>query len=295
MDRDEFLNRKVSPLTVANYKKAFKKFDLFLDELGLREPVFIDQLKDYSIERKYKTLQRLIDYISNSVSPRSTKEYFGIICKYLKRNQIRIDLDEWDLDFPRNTKRRFEGLDRSKIEMILRMDDIPFFRAYYSLLYGAGLRETEALLITPRMIEFGTITRIKLPGTITKFNIERETFLAEKPANRLRELINSLDLRFDEHIFIKQYDENMLIPFEKHFAKIRNKCGLDTPNKQKHAQNDITLHSFRAFFITTLTDQNMEWFAHALTGHSKYMDTYYRKSLDERIKTFSKVAEFLNF
>ena len=39
------------------------------------------------------------------------------------------------------------------------------------------------------------------------------------------------------------------VVFEKYFAKIRTKAGLDTLNRAKHQQNDITLHSLRAYFI----------------------------------------------
>ena len=178
----------------------------------------------------------------------------------------------------------------------MRLEGSILHRSYYSLLYGGGLRETEALRVTPSMFEFSSVTRLRLPAEITKFSIERETMIAPIPANRIKEYIELNDFRNDDLIFLKEWkDEADLIPFEIHFSRLRTRAGLDTVNRAKHQQNDITLHSFRSFFITTMTDHDLESFAHAMTGHSKYMDTYYRNSVDKRIEIFSKVAEYVNF
>lgn len=298
MNRTEFRNRAESESTKKGYDKAFKKLDSWLDNKEITESKFIELIEGFSVQQKYDLLQELINFIKETVSPRVTHGYFFNIINYLLLNNCSIDNKQISLrlKFPRKSKRRFEGLDQNQIEALLRLEESALHRSYYSLLYGGGLRETEGLRVTPSMFEFSNITRLKLPPEITKFNIERETMIAEIPANRIKEYIESNDYRNDDLIFLdKWHDESDLIPFEKHFARLRTKAGLDTVNRKRYQQNDITLHSFRSFFITTLTDHDLESFAHALTGHTKYMDTYYRKSIDKRIETFSSVAQFVNF
>jgi len=298
MNRKDFRNRAESESTKKGYDKAFKKLDSFLESRGQSEADFMQELEKYSKPEKYNQLQSLLDFIKGTVSPRVARGYFETLFMYFILNELPLDYKEKTLriKMPRMSKRRFEGLDRVKIESLMRLEESKLHQSYYSLLYGGGLRETEGLRVTPSMFEFSNITRLKLPAEITKFNIERETMIAEVPANRIKEYIEINDYRNDDLIFLDKWnDESDLIPFEKHFALLRSKAGLDTLNRAKYQQNDITLHSFRSFFITTLTDQGLESFAHAITGHSKYMDTYYRSSLDKRIEKFSKVAEFVNF
>ena len=300
MNRQEFRNRAESESTKKGYDKAFKKLDYYFQDKKINEEDYFKMINESPTGRKYELLQELIDHIkgSGSVSPRVTRGYFETLFMYFVLNDLSLDYGQKKirLKLPRVSKRRFEGLDKNKIESLMRLEGSMLHRAYYSLLYGAGLRETEGLRVTPSMFEFSNITRLRLPAKITKFNIERETMIAEVPANRIKEYIELNDYRNDDLIFLNKWNnETDLIPFEKHFSILRNKAGLDTVNRAKYQQNDITLHSFRSFFITTLTDKGLESFAHAMTGHSKYMDTYYRKSIDERIKTFSSVAEFINF
>jgi len=298
MDRIEFRNRAESISTKQGYDKAFKKFDSWLDVKQIQESKFLELLEGFEVHQKYNLLQEVIDFIKGSVSPRVARGYFETIFMYLVLVGSPLDYTQKKLrlKFPRAGQRRFEGLDRNKIDSIMRTETSVIHQGYYSLLYGAGLRETEALLVTPSMFEFSNITRLKLPAEITKFKIERETFIAEIPASRIKKIIELNDYRNDDLIFIEKYDElNTLIGFEKHFARIRSKAGLDTLNRKLHQQNDITLHSFRSFFITVLTDNDLESFAHAITGHRRYMDTYYRNSLDSRIEKFSKVSDKINF
>jgi len=298
MDRIEFRNRAESISTKQGYDKAFKKFDSWLDVKQIQESKFLELLEGFEVHQKYNLLQEVIDFIKGSVSPRVARGYFETIFMYLVLVGSPLDYTQKKLrlKFPRAGQRRFEGLDRNKIDSIMRTETSVIHQGYYSLLYGAGLRETEALLVTPSMFEFSNITRLKLPAEITKFKIERETFIAEIPASRIKKIIELNDYRNDDLIFIEKYDElNTLIGFEKHFSRIRSKAGLDTLNRKLHQQNDITLHSFRSFFITILTDNDLESFAHAITGHRRYMDTYYRNSLDSRIEKFSKVSDKINF
>jgi hypothetical protein len=308
LNREDFYNRAESISTKKGYHKALKKLDSYLELKQLTESKFLELVEGFAIHQRYNLLQELIDHIKLTVSPRVARNYFESIFMYFVLMGLPLDYTQKRirLKFPRAGQRRFEGLDKIKIIRILNTDLSLNFRAYVSALYGGGLRETEALLLTPSMFSFHTRmgsneldedkpTRLKLPSSITKFNIERETFLSPKPSQVIYNYIQANHIRADQLIFIDKYNEDSLIPFEKTFARIRKKVGLDTPNRKAHQQNDITLHSFRAWFITTMIDNDLESFGYAITGHSKYMDTYYRKSLDQRINSFMTVQDKFNF
>lgn len=300
MNREEFLlikGKNKSPSTVSNYKKALKKLDNYLNDKNYNEGNWLDKLKGSSVEDLCKTWQDIIDFINGQVSARVTKEYFETIESYLGFFNIVISERQRKdrVFFPRSSKARFEGLDEIMIKRILEVETDPNMKAYYSLLYGGGLRETEALRVTPSMIMFNeNPMRLILPKEITKFSIPRETFISTIPGTRIKNLVYAKRIKNDQTIFA-EYNESTLIKFEKHFAKLRASIGYDTANRKPHQQNDITLHSFRAYFTTVFMDNGLDYFGLAVTGHTKYMDTYFRKSLNQRQITFNQVAEKLNF
>ena len=271
MTRDSFLKRSDNDSTKVNYRKSFKKLDEFLNETDNAESFFIKQLIDLPNHEKYNLLQKLIDSIKPKVSPGTTKQYFDNLFIYFLLEGAPLDYTQKKirLSFPRNITRTLEGLDEINIKDLLTHGSFNF-QTYMSTLVGAGLRETEALLLEPDMIKFDEYpVRIKIPGRIAKYNIDREPFLSPKNAKRLQELIQIKKITPGQTIFIKNYSKNSLKEFEDQFAIIRTKCNLDTPNRAKYQQNDITLHSLRSYFITTVTDLLNEATAGALAGHSR--------------------------
>ena len=67
------------------------------------------------------------------------------------------------------------------------------------------------------------------------------------------------------------------------FSRIRKRAGLDEKfTDYKVPFHKIHFHLFRKFFLTKGTDTIGEHAAHSLCGHSFYMDTYYRRSAEER-------------
>ncbi|QMU54783.1 MAG: tyrosine-type recombinase/integrase [Nitrosopumilus sp.] len=161
-----------------------------------------------------------------------------------------------------------------------------------STLVGAGLRETEVLMLEPEMLHFDEYpVRIKIPPRIAKFQIGRETFLSPVNSKRVQQLIKTKNIVSGQTIFVKNFTKYSLKDFEDQFSIIRTKCNLDTPNRKKYQQNDITLHSLRSYFTTFVTDEINDSTANALTGHSKYMKTYYRKPLEKRQTEFALIMK----
>ena len=302
MNREEFLERFDNQSTINNYHKSFKKLDYFLEQRNQTETEFIDNLKSLERNEKYNLLQKLVLSIKETVSPRTTRQYFDNLFLYflivgspLDYTQKRIRLT-----FPRIIGKRFEGLDEERIKTLFGLGS-KNFTGYMSFLAGGGLRETEGLRVTPSMIMFEEYpVRVVLPGTITKYSIPRETFIPPNCALRIKDIIEEKNILSDHVIFTENYNDKTLEDFEKYFAKIRTKAGLDTENRKKHQQNDITLHSLRAYFISKFTEgiynnEKLESFGHAIAGHTKDLSVYYRTSPKVNKEKYSIVMNKLDF
>lgn len=297
MSREEFLKSYENQSTINNYYKSFKKLDGFLDSIELNEFQFLDRLNKSGKHEKYNLLQEFVNYLKNDVSPRTVRQYFDNLFKYFLIQGVELDYTQKKLfvKFPRIIEKRFEGLDREKIITLLGHCSSNF-SLYLRLLVGSGVRESEGLQITPRMIDFLEYpVKIKLPGEITKLSIPRETMIPPGLAKDLKEHIEEKKIKLDDVIFSRKYNQNTLLNFEKDFAEIRKKAGLETINKEPGQQNDITLHSFRAFFITSFINNELGEFGHALAGHSGSFSVYYRMSDEKKKEKYGLVMNDLEF
>lgn len=277
--RNDYFKRFQNKNNLEYQKKSFKKFDHFLESNNFTENEFLTHIDNMDEFERYVELQNIIQFLSNYVSSGVVKKYFNNIFKYMIIRGLSLDYTKKKLllTFPTIPKKIFDGLDEDKIKLLLFYANFEF-KTYMTTLVGSGMRENECLSLQPYMILFNeTPTRIKIPEEIAKFNIARETFLPDINSDRLRHLIDIQALSNYDNIF------NMsLIQAEKQFSIIRRKANLQTPNRKKYQQNDFTLHSFRSYFITELGDITGNSFASALSGHGRYMKTYYRKPFTKR-------------
>lgn len=297
MNRETLINRYSSPSSQDNYRKAFKKFDSYLSENKRTEEDFLKDLEELSKGQRYELLQSLIEFISQSVSPRSARDYFDRLFKYFLLCDCPLDYTQKKilLRFPRIIQRRLEGLDRDMIvkELEFCSDN---FGNYLRFCSGSGSRETEALKIEPWMIHFEEYpVRVEFPSEITKFGIERESFLPPKTAEKIKEWIERKGIKQHETVFCDNWNENTLIDFEKYFEAVRRKAGFETKDRKKYQQNDITLHSHRAFYITTFEQNSLKSFGHATAGHSKDLSVYFRTSLKVRQQTYAMLMDLIDF
>lgn len=295
--RGNFLSRIEAPATVNNWKKAFKKFDEYLTQTGQTEEYFIKRLNELEVYERYNHLQDLIDFIKHTTRPHTTRNYFTMLFKYLLMQGVALDYTQKRirLKLPRIIQQRFEGLDRENIFKLLGYAS-ENFSLYMRTLAGLGTRETEGVLLMPYMFKFEeNPVRVLLPAQITKLKAPRETFCPPKLSYDLQAIILKKQLGKYDYIYTKKYYPKIIEDFDKVFGTIRDKAGLGTKNRAKWQQNDITLHSLRAYFITTFTDHGLDSFGHALAGHTKDLSVYFRKSLKSRQETYSRVMNELDF
>ena len=90
----------------------------------------------------------------------------------------------------------------------------------------------------------------------------------------------------DELIFSSNKDIRKSVDNEVlNFWHLRKKAELDVKydNSNNHK---ISLHSFRAFFETQASNTHGLEYAHALIGHSGYLEQYYRLSEEDRLEKY---------
>ena len=282
---------QLKPITV----KAWRHWDSWLG--GRNEAEFIEALNGMKRGQRYEVLQEFVGYLGGKVGARTVRDYFDRVFKWLVLSDADLDYTQKRIriTLPRVAVRRFGGLDREMIRLELKHCS-KRYGLYLRVLAGSGMRETEALMLTPAMVQPEEPVRLALPGEITKFGIPRETFLPPKTAALLAERITAQDLGADDPIFVRNFGKNSLLEMEKQYSRIRKAAGLETPNRRPHQQHDITLHSHRAFFISSCVHAGYESYGHALTGHASDMRAvYYRTTLAERQAIYRKIERLVDF
>ena len=297
MDRAALLSQYTSDQSRANYRKAWRHWDAWLGTQGKTEAAYVAWLGEQPRADRYASLQAFVAYLGGLVSPRTVKDYFDRIFKWLVLLDADLDYSakRIRLRLPRVPMRRFAGLDHSMIATELR-HCTPRFGLYLRVLAGSGMRETEALRLTPGMVRFDEVPcRLELPVEITKFNCARESYLPPHTAEMLRQRVADKDKGPDDPILIRRYSAYSLIEAEKEYARVRAAAGFETPNRKKYQQHDITLHSHRAYYITACTYAGVASFGHATAGHSKNLSVYYRMSPAVRRQTYADIAETVDW
>jgi hypothetical protein len=80
--------------------------------------------------------------------------------------------------------------------------------------------------------------------------------------------------------------------FRAAFAKTLDRIGKDSFEDNKRRRK-ITLHSFRRFVKSTISDLGYADFSEYFIGHSG--STYYRKTDKEKVEIFRKIEPYLTF
>jgi integrase len=178
-------------------------------------------------------------------------------------------------------------------------------------LASSGLRASEACALRLRDIDSSTNpTKIHVRKEYSKTRVSRDVYISNETTHYLKQWIdwkhrdkgewtkekNEDDLIFNVYRISNEPNPNhlytrMVLEFEKLLATIgmddRKEDGLKIRRK-------ITLHSFRRFVKTVISDQVGQDYSEWLLGHSK--SPYYTKKEHERREVYStKCMKYLTF
>jgi hypothetical protein len=192
------------------------------------------------------------------------------------------------------------------------------------LLAATGMRATEALSIRIKDLDLkSNPAKVFVRGEYTKTKTDRTVFLTEEISQQLTSWLNykyrtrrvcHKDEQTDE--IITEYrtpdreesdlvfalyqskgapdPQNLYFEIAKFFGKTLDSMGKgDREDGNNERRREITLHSFRRFVKTTISDLGYSDYSEWFIGHSG--STYWRKKESEKAELFRKIEPYLTF
>jgi integrase len=265
---------------------------------------FLQNSGDISIStlnQRVVTAKNFLEYCDVDISPR--------------RFEIKVKL-------PKTITKNKEALSKEDIIDILNACSDIRLKTYVMFLTSTGCRAVEALSIRYVDLDLDTDpARVLIRGEYTKTRVDRLVFLTTETAKQLKlwleykhrtRRVCHKDMRTGrittEYRTPKQNPNGLIfavhqknanpIPdylygdFRSAFAKTLDRIGKDSFEDNKRRRK-ITLHSFRRFVKSTISDLGYADFSEYFIGHSG--STYYRKTDKEKAEIFRKIELYLTF
>jgi integrase-like protein len=223
---------------------------------------------------------------------------------------------------PKVVRKKKEALSKEDIIEILNVCDNIRLRTYVMLLAATGLRAVEALSTRIIDVDFNSSPpKLFVRGEYTKTKVDRIVFLTEEVTQQLK---SWLDYKYrtrrishrdketgktttecrtpsknDDDFIFAVYQKGIPNPqYIYHdlggsFAKTLDRLGKGTWEDSNQRRRKITLHSFRRYTKTTISDLGYAEFSEWCIGHSG--STYWTKKDSEKAEIFRKIEPYLTF
>ena len=290
----------LSPSYLKQIKATLNKFDEFCNskykESGEKIlSQLMKQKQDERIINACDVLQLFISSLNKTISPQTIPTYLSHVVGYFNYRGIKLtSLDKKSIRYPKVIKEEKYPLSKTDIKQIL--DNASYQRKIlYLTLSSSGMRIGETLAL--RKKDFDTSEKrimIKIPARITKTKTSRSVFVSLEVGPYLMKRLNEIennDLVFGTNEKIIQAESTE----EKIFTRTIDKI---FPNMERYESGTrkITLHSFRAFFITQAVRTVGDSFAHAVAGQNGYLKMYKRYDKEALLEDYLKLepALFIN-
>jgi integrase len=302
-----------------NYFKTFIKskfgssnVDVVIKEVkkGNQDPY--DLLSDYSLhlqncgisaltlKQRIITVKNFFEYHDVDISPRKFK---------------------FKVKLPRTVRKNKEALSKEDISDILNACSDIRLKTYVMFLAAGGFRAVEGLSIRIKDLDLESKpAKAFVRGEFTKTKTDRIVFLTDEVTQQLKSWLDykyrtrrvcykdertgktitenrtperkETDLLFA--IYQQRPDPNQLYDdFGRSFAKTIDRMGKGTREDGNERRREITLHSFRRFVKTTISDLGYADYSEYFIGHSG--STYWRKKDSEKAEIFRKIEPYLTF
>ncbi|MDW0170701.1 MAG: site-specific integrase [Nitrososphaeraceae archaeon] len=254
-----------------------------------------------TLNQRVVTAKNFLEYCDVDISPR--------------KFEIKVKL-------PKSIRKNKEALSKEDIIEILNACSDIRLKTYVIFLASTGCRAVEALSI--RYVDLNLDTnpaKVLIRGEYTKTRVDRSVFLTAETAKQLKLWLEykhrtrrvcykdtgtgktTTEYRTPTQdpnnlIFAVYQKKTNPIPdylygdFRAAFAKTLDRIGKDSFEDNKRRRK-ITLHSFRRFVKSTISDLGYADFSEYFIGHSG--STYYRKTDKEKVEIFRKIEPYLTF
>ncbi len=314
--------------TAIQYHSRLLAFEKFVEkEYRIEIDKLIQKLKNKELD-PYDILNDFCIFLQNNyqIGSITFRDKITTVKTFLEYNDIEVSPRKFKLKvrFPKTVFRHKEAIDKEDIIKILNGCSDWRLKTYVMLLASTGLRTTEALSIRLKDLEFGSNNspaRLIIRGEYTKTKIDRFVFLTKEVQNQIKIW---LDYKYrkrricytdketgktiteyrtpeknpNEFIF-STYQTDTPKPQILYnnigaiFAKTLDRIGMGSREDGNEIRRKITLHSFRRFVKTTISDLGYSDYSEWFIGHSG--STYWRKKDSEKAEIFKKIEPYLTF
>jgi integrase len=254
----------------------------------------------------YELFDNFIAFLVNSgLSVSSIRLYVAAVRSYFAYYDIEIIPSKFKrkVKMPRFYREDEEPLDANDIRNILLNCNNRRLKAYLLILGSGGMRAVEALAIRLKDIDFSVSpTKIHIRKEYAKTKVSRDIYISDEATNYLhqwiewkyRDIGNELTRiqESDDLVFSVYKVKNEANPLHLYYKMIRefqrllSTIGLDGRKEEgKQKRRKITLHSFRRFVKTVISDQTNKDYSEWFLGHSK--SPYYTKKEPERREIYA--------
>jgi integrase len=321
--------KTIARMNVASAKVYGQRLNNFNDFCKGDTDETINKIKNGALD-PYKLLNVYIEYLqhNHTLSPSTLKQNV-ITCKNcMEYHDVEISNVKFKLKvkFPKTIRKSKQALSKDDVCFIINSCSEIRLKTYVMLLASTGMRAVEAL--SCRLKDFKA-RKILLRGEVTKTRTERTVWLTEECSKQIEALIEYkyrtrrvCYYNARKHLAVNEYrtppkNENDLIfavrqtkPNPKNiynhlsadFGKTLARIDMNT--KEEYVSNPnsrlihkerrrITLHSFRRFVKSTISDLGFGDFSEYIIGHKG--STYYTKTDKQIEEIFNKIAPHLTF
>ena len=318
----------MSTRTAKEYAKRLNSFRKFV-LAHYSEHITIDNLivkvKEGS-ENPYSVLNNYAVHLlkGNNVSNLTLKQWIVTVKNFLEYYDVDISPRRFKMKvkLPKVVRRKKEALSKEDIADILNTCSDIRLKTYVMLLAATGMRAVEALSIRIKDLDFQlSPPKLFVRGEFTKTKSDRTIFLTLELRYQLLSWINykyrsrrvcysnnnsktfteyripeknETDLIFSVYQSIKNPNPNNLyVDLGTSFAKTLDRMGKGAREDGNNKRRKITLHSFRRYVKSTISDLGYQDFSEYFIGHSG--STYWTKKESEKAEIFRKIEPYVTF
>jgi integrase len=301
----EFVEKKFrrskSLHTKRYYEAGIRQFRKYCEEKGINE---VDE------ESVYGVLDGFVGWLDvRGIKPKTLTGYVHGAKKFLLFQDVRIDAQRFreKVEQPRILKIEDEPLSMETLRKVVSVGrPNRKMLALILLLLSSGMRLGEALKLKVSDLDLSASpARATIRAENTKGGRQRVVFMTDEARDAVKRILwdwdpaprapkakvvpatpDRLVFKFNGDIWLKEKTAIQT------FRRACERAGCDRLI-EGHRTHVVHFHLLRKYFMTRGSDVIGEHATHALMGHSFYMDTYYRKTVEERALDYRRLVPHL--
>lgn len=285
-----------------------------------------DKLKSYSVDNLilplsgeeidiYQVLDSFVSFLmSQKLSIPTIKLYVTAVRSYFAHHDIDIVPSKFKrkVKMPKAYREDEEALDVQDIRNILLVCNNRRLKAYLLVLASGGFRAVEALAIRLEDIDFtSSPTKVHVRKEFSKTRVSRDVYISDEATKYLKDWLGwkyrdkdnkwTKSAKPDDLVFsvytVKGVPNphHLYVKIVNEFEKLLAIAGMDERKEDGLGiRRKITLHSFRRFVKTVISDQVGQDYSEFFLGHIK-SPYYTKKEIDRREIYATKCMKYLTF